>query len=177
MPVIRALWAAGFSDVDQPGWPCPRCRLGTLVFRKDSLAVAETAESRINEGEFPNCAEMYEGRFACLFVCSRSQCGEPVAVTGVVGDAAELLVSAGTGSVSAEETARSSGATALRTTCTADQDAPRVRVAATTQAATASGPVRMTPSSPALPAPRAKPGLRSGQAAGRARRVGTCRSW
>ena len=57
--------------------------------------------------------------------------------------------SVGAGSPSPEETARSSGATALRTTCTADQETPRVRVAATTQAAAASGPVRMAPSSTA----------------------------
>ena len=89
---------------------------------------------------------------------------EPVRPAGVavgpgVGDAAELLVSAGTGSVSVEETARSSGATALRTTCTADQDAPRVRVAATIQPATASGPVRTSPSSTGVRSRRAKPGL------------------
>ncbi len=80
-------------------------------------------------------------------------------VVGVGRALVELLpVSGGAGSDSAAESSRPSGATALRTACIADQDTPRVRVAATTQPAAASGPVRMRPSLPASGRPRAKPG-------------------
>jgi Domain of unknown function (DUF4145) len=83
MPVNRALWRASFSDGNHPGWPCPKCHLGVLVFSKGSLAVCETAESVSNQSEgYDNSDEMFEGRFVCLFICSRGACGEPVAVTG-----------------------------------------------------------------------------------------------
>jgi hypothetical protein len=82
MPVLREFWSAEFSEKGHPGWPCPTCGTGSLRIKADTLAKAETSDSYLNERE--GHIKTYKARFACLFECGSSECGEPVAVSGTV---------------------------------------------------------------------------------------------
>lgn len=82
MAVNREMWQSEFSEKGHPGWPCPKCGTGSLKFKVETMAKAETADSFLDERE--GKIKTYKARFACLFECGSSECGEPAAVSGTV---------------------------------------------------------------------------------------------
>lgn len=79
--IDRARWQRRLVDGSDPGWPCPRCKHGSLKFGKDHLAEGPTASGRIAVAESDDHGN-YEGRFACILVCNVSECQERVTVGG-----------------------------------------------------------------------------------------------
>lgn len=82
MSFDRTLWRPFFSAGVSPAWPCPRCPHGTLEPVAKSFKREETVDSfraRDHEDWEP---EWERHRFAGLLKCTRSECGEPVAVCG-----------------------------------------------------------------------------------------------
>ncbi len=73
---------APFHDHRVPPYRCPRGHGGVLLLKRETLCIAETAESRrLEEAVGP---EIGAGlwRFSCLFQCCDADCGEVVVCTG-----------------------------------------------------------------------------------------------
>ncbi|EJV1663868.1 TPA: DUF4145 domain-containing protein [Proteus mirabilis] len=66
-------------------WPCPRCHQKTLQIIKDSFIVEKSAETRKYENEDWFEVEMNRLVFTCMAECTKPQCNEVVACSGIGG--------------------------------------------------------------------------------------------
>jgi hypothetical protein len=79
MAIVKDLWTTPFRAGQAPLWTCSSCQSGTLYLEKESLASAQTAESRAFEhGDYDDIRL----RFSAFFKCSNSECQEPYSVSG-----------------------------------------------------------------------------------------------
>jgi hypothetical protein len=89
MPVNRQLWETPFCEGRDPNWHCPVCTGGDLKLLGPSLRTAITAESRRTSDHEAWEPQWDTHRFVALFVCTSSDCQEPVVCSG---DAERVLV-------------------------------------------------------------------------------------
>lgn len=69
-------------DVD---WPCPSCHQKTLQIVKDTFKNEDSAETRQSWAEDWFDYEMHRAVFVCMAKCTRTQCKEIVACSGIGG--------------------------------------------------------------------------------------------
>lgn len=80
--MIRAYWLKRFAQEDfETGFPCSNCD-GHMAFRKSSIKVVEPTYSKIAEHSPEWEPDHRVERFAAVFRCTRSQCGEVMVVLG-----------------------------------------------------------------------------------------------
>ncbi|CAM7442423.1 MULTISPECIES: DUF4145 domain-containing protein [Enterobacter] len=83
MPVHK-ISGAFFKDM-QVEWPCPKCGQKTLQIIQDSFALNDTHDTEKQHMEDWFEPEMHRSIFSCMARCSRKQCGEVVACSGISG--------------------------------------------------------------------------------------------
>ncbi|HGT6217305.1 TPA: DUF4145 domain-containing protein, partial [Escherichia coli] len=67
-------------------WPCPTCHQKTLQIVKNTFVTKDSARTRLNYTEDWFDHEMCESVFICMAECTRPQCQEVVACSGIGGE-------------------------------------------------------------------------------------------
>lgn len=78
----RDLWKESFLEADFPPFPCPHCRRGNLLLKKETmqkLLPGYWVEARKHDAWAPDWDVL---RFSCLLMCTVPSCGEIVAMGG-----------------------------------------------------------------------------------------------
>jgi hypothetical protein len=79
-------WLMPFAPTEAPDWPCPTCKLGSLLPVDKSLASYETKRSREARDNEDWTPEWREELATLALRCARSNCGEYVLVSGYLGN-------------------------------------------------------------------------------------------
>ncbi|MCF7807056.1 MAG: DUF4145 domain-containing protein [Candidatus Marinimicrobia bacterium] len=81
----RNIFYSGFTKKHTPDWKCPTCGKGKLTLQAETLRFDETRESKDTRWPKPE-SEVHPTDikyvYACLFKCSRTNCGEIVSSSG-----------------------------------------------------------------------------------------------
>ena len=81
MPVRRELWKRRFVE-RFPSWPCPKCSTGTLKENKKKSLEVEHGWSLREHSHEDWEPDWIENAFSSILVCSISNCGHVVVVSG-----------------------------------------------------------------------------------------------
>ncbi|EPE0990381.1 DUF4145 domain-containing protein [Cronobacter sakazakii] len=81
---VHKISGAFFKDM-QVEWPCPECGQKTLQIIAESFVINDTYDTNKHSSLEWFEPEMHRSIFSCMARCSRRQCGEVVACSGVSG--------------------------------------------------------------------------------------------
>lgn len=75
-------WKLPFRINDDPGWPCPTCRMGMLRIKRETFNSEELHDSRDHDHDAwePDWVKL---TFSCMLICENSSCKEFVGCTGI----------------------------------------------------------------------------------------------